>query len=93
MDRTMRGPKNCCRYPTVSFDMDAILHDIINKCVMECSVKRKLGSRKAIHSQTRGVIVSLHKREEGSNAPINLKKGQDRVVHVISIYESSLRRI
>lgn len=63
---------------------------------MEGNLKTKIGGRKVIHSQTREVIANVYrfmKREAEANAPINLKKVQERVVQATGVSESSLRRI
>lgn len=63
---------------------------------MEGSVKTKLGGRKVIHSQAREVVANVYhfmKREAETNAPINLKKVQERVVQATGVSESTLRRI
>jgi len=60
------------------------------------STTKKIGGSKVIHSQTREVITNVYhfmKREAKLNAPINLKKVQERVVQATGVSKSSLRRI
>lgn len=63
---------------------------------MEGNLTTKVGGRKVIHSQAREIVAKVYhfmKRESEANAPINLKKVQERVLQATGISESSLRRI